>query len=207
MNHNTKLDVSASKARITKGNDKTRTITAAGGTLHEGLFLAISPGGVGLYADRVIQPLDVTRDVVTDYGGVRTMHTKCVSITNSHRRAVLTGGSLDGAQFSRLIDRHKTLDDPTGELFILQQLSLPIQQRTRLLPMNWVDRRLREHIMSTGVGYMANTHTDRKRHNVRVKDLRLNKIASSVYLQPTNTIHRYDEIISPYKNNESKRYS
>jgi hypothetical protein len=71
--------------------------------------------------------------------------------------------------------------------------------------MKWVDRRLRELIMTSGVGYMANTATDKKRHNVRIQPLRLNVITSTVYLQQRSPIQRYEEIISPYNNKEAAK--
>jgi hypothetical protein len=127
-------------------------VTAASGTLREGLFLASSDHGVGLFADRPFVSTGRVRDVVTGYGGELGMHPHGSINTDSHRRGVGASGSNDGAHWARLIARHQTLDDPTGEQFRLQHVALPVEQRTRLLPMKWVDRRLRELIMTSGVG-------------------------------------------------------
>ena len=205
MNDNTKAEVAALKKRYVGGTEKTREVTAASSTLREGLFLASSDHGVGLFADRPFVPTGSMRDVVTGYGGELGMHPHDSINTDSYRRGVGASGSNDGAHWARLIARHQTLDDPTGEQFRLQQVALPVEQRTRLLPMKWVDRRLRELIMTSGVGYMANTATDKKRHNVRIQPLRLNVITSTVYLQQRRPIQRYDEIISPYNNKEAAK--
>jgi hypothetical protein len=181
------------------------------GTLANGLlFVAISDAGYpGLFANQEFRPRSRSDPAaphrVTAYGGVAGTSKSIRRGRNctSHMRTSGTpGGMQDGAPFARLFDRGATTFDPQGEQFIIDQLTRPISDRIHLGIQNWVSGTQRSMIESTGIGYMANTHIDRTRWNVKLVGMNVNTEEMMPILVATRTIARYDEILSPYNNRD-----
>jgi hypothetical protein len=63
-----------------------------------------------------------------------------------------------------------------------------------------------EMIMSSGVGYLSNSSTERKNLNVSVTAMRPRRDVPSppfLFLVATRVIHQHEEILSPYNNGDA----
>lgn len=144
--------------------------------------------------------LITTDSLITAYGGARRDRIDYEqrnpnALPSTHVRR---NGEADVNQDGRPM---ADLFEECTESFMDKQLDLDVWDRTSIRVKQWVSHDLRHFLYNTGVGYFCNTNLDKSKNNVRVEAVTVDKV-SFLVLVATRDIMPFEEILSPYNNND-----
>jgi hypothetical protein len=121
------------------------------------------------------------------------------ALSKTHARSVAESGFEDGKGFAA------TFPTYTAKQVATEMLIDNIAERAQLLPRMDVKATIREFIMHTGLGYLANSSSDKTAFNVRLEDVLIDVPGGKEIrkvLVATKDIRPFQEYLSPYRNHD-----